>query len=464
MPVKTALGTAPLLVPLVCMLLSAAPPEPHLIVLDPGHSHAAAMQSSMLTGFSSEAHVYAPLGPDLTAFLTTITRYNQRASNPTHWSLLSYAGADYLAKMLQEQQGNLVVMAGRNENKIDAILASIQAGQHVLADKPWIIHPAELPKLEAALTTAEQKHLAVYDCMTLRFEPAYQVQRELVNDVALFGRPIEGSPQRPAVELENLHALLKYSGGLPSRRPAWFFDTRQQGEGIADVGTHLVDIMLWTLFPEQSLDYKRDIQILRAEHWPTVLTLAQFEKVTGEPAWPAFVRNAVVDDHLQYFANNSALVTVRGIHMSIRSRWEYEAQPGAKDTYFTIYRGSRAAVRLRAGREQNYVPQVDLIPNTAAEHAPVLAALQKKIETLQSRYPGLAAKDGEGEIRLIIPPSASPGTDSFTLLVKRFLGYLHDPNTLPAWEKSYMLAKYSITTGAVEAASQTSVSSHGDHD
>ena len=52
--------------------------------------------------------------------------------------------------------------------------------------------------------------------------------------------------------LENLHALLKYSNGVPQKRPAFFLDVRQQGEGMADVGTHLADLAQWTLFPGPS--------------------------------------------------------------------------------------------------------------------------------------------------------------------------------------------------------------------
>jgi hypothetical protein len=32
----------------------------------------------------------------------------------------------------------------------------------------------------------------------------------------------------------------------------------------------------------------------------------------------------------------------------------------------------------------------------------------------------------------------------------RFLGYLKDRSTLPAWERANMIAKYRITTEAVE--------------
>ncbi len=40
--------------------------------------------------------------------------------------------------------------------------------------------------------------------------------------------------------------------------------------------------------------------------------------------------------------------------------------------------------------------------------------------------------------------------DLFAQVAKAFFGYLGNPNSLPAWEKSNMLAKYYICTKGVE--------------
>ena len=34
----------------------------------------------------------------------------------------------------------------------------------------------------------------------------------------------------------------KTVSGVPLKRPAWFFDVTQAGEGLSDVGTHLIDL------------------------------------------------------------------------------------------------------------------------------------------------------------------------------------------------------------------------------
>src|SRR5262249_55936666 len=166
--------------------------------------------------------------------------------------------------------------------KIDRIVGSVEAGLNVLADKPWIITSADLPKLEAALDKAEAKGLVAYDVMTERYEVATLLQRELVGDAAVFGAAAAGSEGEPGVVMESVHHVMKAVAGVPNLRPAWFFDTRQQGEALADVGTHLVDLVPWMLFPEQAIDYRRDIQVLKARRLPTPLSRVELERVTGE--------------------------------------------------------------------------------------------------------------------------------------------------------------------------------------
>jgi hypothetical protein len=420
-------------------------PGLRLIEVDPGHPHAAALHAGMLDGFSDTAHIYAPLGADLTAHLNRVAEFNRRAKNPTHWSLEVYAGPDYLQRMLREPPGNVVVLSGRNRKKIDYIDAALRSGQNVLADKPWIIEAKDLPRLEAALRTAEDKHRIAYDAMTQRFDAAYQLQRQLVSDPEIFGEPAPGTPEKPSVRMENLHALLKMSSAGPSLRPAWYFDIRQQGEGIADVGTHLVDLVEWTLFANQSIDYRRDIQVLRARRWPTVLTREQFERVTGEKPWPDFLRDSVKDDRLQYFTNNDAVFTIRGVHVLVSVKWEYEAPAGVKDSYFASYEGTHSRIELREGAAEHYLPEVFVIPGLGYRE-PVLARLKAM------RPSGVVEPSGEALHVVLTPADRTRDENYFGLLADGFLGYVRDPKTLPAWETPNMVAKYYITTRCVQLA------------
>lgn len=128
-----------------------------LIVADPGHFHAALVQREMYPNLSPEVHVYAPVGPDLIDYLTRISRFNTRPERPTRWGIEVHACPDFLERMCRERPGTVAMFSGRNRSKIQGILAAIEAGINVLADKPLIIRREDLSALElrtSALQTA----------------------------------------------------------------------------------------------------------------------------------------------------------------------------------------------------------------------------------------------------------------------------------------------------------------------
>ena len=139
-----------------------------LIVADPGHFHAALVQKEMYPNLSPKVHVYAPVGPDLADYLTRISRFNTRREQPTAWELEVHACPDFLERMCRDRPGIVAIFSGRNDSKIHGIRAAIEAGINVLADKPLIIRRDDLPVLEAALSTAEEQGLILYDMSAAR--------------------------------------------------------------------------------------------------------------------------------------------------------------------------------------------------------------------------------------------------------------------------------------------------------
>jgi len=448
-----------LLVAALALAVQAAPPsqgegraaEPvRLMTLDPGHFHAALIQKEMYPGVSEVVHVYAPAGTDLAAHVNRVAQFNERAERPTRWQLEIHSGPDFLTRMLRERPGNVVVLSGRNRGKIDHIVASVNAGLHVLADKPWIVSAADLPKLENALATADAKGLVAYDVMTERFEITSLVQKAFVADAAVTGQVVSGTPDEPGVYMDSVHHLMKTVAGVPNLRPTWFFDTDQQGEGLADVGTHLVDLVPWMLFPEQAIDYKTDIRVLAAERWPTVLPLADFKRVTGTSAFPASLAARVKDGRLEYDGNTSLLYTLRGIHTRVKVSWDFEAAPGAGDRHAAVVRGSRARIEVRQGPEQQHRAELYIVPVSTADHARVAAAARARVATLQSSVRGLAIEDSGRELHVIVPDEHRTGHEAhFAEVTRRFLAYLQNPKAMPVWERSAMLAKYYVTTSGV---------------
>jgi predicted dehydrogenase len=427
-----------------------------LITFDPGHFHAALVQKEMYPGVDRRVHVYAPMGPDLVAHLGRVAGFNGRTERPTAWELEVHAGPDALARLLRERPGNVVVFSGRNRGKIDGIKAAVEAGLNVLADKPWVILPEDLPKLESALDAAAARGLVAYDIMTERYEITSILQRELVNDADTFGTIQAGTAQEPGVFLESVHYLLKVVAGLPNRRPAWFFDVGQQGEGLTDVGTHLVDLVAWVLFPGRAVDYRTDVNLLAARRWPTVLSRADFQKVTGEGDFPDSLRPHLEGDRLPYYCNTRVSYVLRGVHVTLNVLWDYEAAAGTGDTHFAVFRGSRARAEVRQGKGQNYRPELYVVANRRADHGGVVGALRQMVERWQGSYPGVAVEDLGAEAWVTVPDRYRVGHEAhFGEVTRQFLHYLAEPAALPAWERANMLAKYHVTTQGVRLARET---------
>ena len=162
---------------------------------------------------------------------------------------------------------------------------------------------------------------------------------------------------------------------------------------------------------------------------------------------------SVKDGRLEYFCNTCVDYTLRGVHVRIDIRWDYQAPPDASDTNRTVFRGGRSRVEVRQGKQENYIPEVYVVPNRPEDKAALGQALRRRLDALQPVYPGVTVEDAGEALRLVIPPALRVGHEAhFALLAARFLEYVKNPRTMPAWEKPNMLAKYYVTTRGVELA------------
>ncbi len=326
-----------------------------LITVDPGHFHAALVQKRMYEQVSPDVHVYAPEGPDCLQHIARINSYNGRAVNPTAWNEIVYTGPDFFAKMLSEKAGNVVVLSGNNKKKAEYITKSVTAGLNVLADKPMIIDPDDFPSLESAFTSAKEKGLLLYDVMTERFEVTTILQKLLSHKSELFGELKAGSREEPAVTKVSVHHFSKVVSGSPLIRPAWFFDVRQQGEGIVDVTTHLVDLIQWECFPEQSLN-TADVKMIAARRWPTLISKDEFKGVTGLDTFPDYLQQDIKDGALNVFSNGEMVYQLKGIYAKVSVEWKYQAPPGGGDTHYSIMHGTNCDLVIKQGAEEKFVP------------------------------------------------------------------------------------------------------------
>jgi predicted dehydrogenase len=421
-----------------------------LVTLDPGHFHAALIQKSMYKNVDSIVHVYAPEGPDVQLHLERIKAFNSRKENPTHWTEEVYDAEDFFEEMLAEKAGNVVVLAGNNRKKTDYIHKSLGAGFNVLADKPMAITSEGFQTLEKAFDVAKKNNLVLYDIMTERFEITSILQKEFSMSPEIFGALEKGTPDNPAVVMNGVHYFYKYVSGNVLKRPPWFMDVSQEGNGIVDVTTHLVDLVQWECFPEQIIDYKKDIEVFKAKRWTTDMTLHEFNSITGLKNFPDYLKSIVRSDSiLGIYCNGEINYRLKGVHAKVSVEWNYKASVGG-DAHYSILRGTKANLVVRQGVEQQYQPTLYIEPlHTDAFYE---TALMEQLKKIQYKYPGIELKKMNKQWMVIIPDKYKEGHEAhFARVTENFLEYLQKGN-MPGWEVPNMLAKYYTTTRALELA------------
>lgn len=421
-----------------------------LMTLAPGHFHAALVQKRPLHGVHHRAHIYAPLDADTLAHLGRVAAFNARAEYPTAWDVDLRAGSDYLDRFAREQPGNAVVLSGRNRPKIDLMAVAVENCLPVIADKPWIIEPADFPKVEALLHQADLREVLVWDMLTERFEITNWLLREFTRDRDLFGEWRAGTPARPALTLRSVHHLKKTVTGHRLVRPWWWFSTAISGEAIADVGVHLADLSMWLVAPDEAVDHTTQVQMLDADGARLLLTQEQFADLTGLPAYPPGLAPYVAEGNLYYAGHGGATYALRGVHVRIETSWEYEA-PAGGDTHECVACGTLATASIR--QTPGGHPELFLAATDPGRHAELVARLRDKCAALQRDYTGPEVLDDGREARVRLPEGwRTTHEDHFAAVMEEFVRYFHTPRAVPPWERTNALTRYYITTKAVELA------------
>ena len=424
------------------------------ITIDPGHFHAALVQNRTYDGVSPDVLVYAPDGADLKSHLALIDQFNKRAENPTAWKENVYAGDDFLAKFAAdsakrtaaENASKVVILAGRNNLKPDYYLAAADAGLNVLSDKPMAITKEDYMKLCDAAATAKANGRMFGDIMTERNEITTILQRELSRFGGVYGRQEAGTPDDPAVTKISVHHFCKLVNGKPLRRPGWYYDTKQQGEAIVDVTTHLTDLVQWEVFPEQTLN-RSDVHVLSARTWDTPITAADYEKSTGLKEWPAFLKASVdTNNVLQCKANGEFTYTLKGVHAKVAVEWHFMPPAGGGDTHYSLMRGSNAELIIKQGAEQGFKPVLYVKLREGADEAKTGKALEAAIAKINEKYPGVKAVSADGAEgatwKIDVPKKYDIGHEAhFSQVMQKFLEWMK-AGSMPEIERRNLLVKY----------------------
>ena len=141
------------------------------------------------------------------------------------------ATSDWRAAV-QRHDVELVIVATTNDALVETSLAAVQAGKHVLVEKPAARHVAELDLLIAA--AAQKNNVQVRVGFNHRYHPALLKARELVD----------------AGELGELMFVRgRYGhGGRKGYDGEWRANPALSGGGeLIDQGVHLIDLSRWFL-------------------------------------------------------------------------------------------------------------------------------------------------------------------------------------------------------------------------
>jgi predicted dehydrogenase len=286
--------------------------------------------------------------------------------------------------------------------------------------------------------------------MTERFEVTTVLQKLLSQNKDVFGKLITGSEEEPAVTKLSVHHFSKIVSGIPLLRPAWFFDVEQQGEGIVDVTTHLVDLVQWECFPEQILN-TGDITMVKAKRWPTIISQEEFKGVTGFDNFPDYLQKDVKDRKLSVFANGEMVYKIKGIFAKVSVEWKYQPPPGGGDTHYSVMHGTKCDLVIKQGAEEKFLPTLYFENVKGASMTEFASELKKISGTLP--YDSIQIEQvNKNTLKINIPDKYRvTHEDHFGQVTGKFLEYLK-VGKLPEWEVQGMITKYYTTTSALKMA------------
>jgi predicted dehydrogenase len=411
-----------------------------LLFLDPGHFHAALTLRVPQARAADEIFVYAREGAELRDFLALVDRFNRRTPDGTRWRPVVTTSDDPLGRLIDERRGDVVVLAGKNGGKARTLRCLHEAGFHVLADKPWLVDPADLADIRASL---DGWPLAA-EIMTGRHDVAAGLARKLVGTPALFGAFREDAP---AIEQESVHHLEKLVDGAPLRRPWWYFDVRVQGSGPVDITTHVVDQAQWLAGDDEASPV-----LLSARAWSTPVPAEAFRRITGAAGFPRELTPFVAGDTLSYRCNSELVYRIGRLAASASTRWNLAPSPGGADSSRTVAHGTRADVRMEQSERTGYRRKVFV--ESRAEAADVAQALRDTVAGWQGELPGLAvAPAGTNAYEVIVPAALDGGHETQFARVLDGVLRIVDEGRWPATLVQRTLGKYALLA---EAAAKTS--------
>ena len=233
----------------------------------------------------------------------------------------------------------------------------------------------------------------------------------------------------------------------------WYYDVAQQGEGIADVTTHLIDLVQWSCFPEQSIRRGRDVVLTDATHYPTLITLDEYKQSTRAEDFPDYLQKDIRNGVLEVMANGTLNFEMKGINVGIKVIWDYLTPKGGGNTSTSIKQGTRSRIEIVQNVETGFKKEFFVVKAEGVDAEEFDVAIESAIAELNGEEPYITlTSEGESRYRLEFSnESKSSHENHFGLVAQSYFRYM-EAGEAPAWERENALSKYWITTQGVERA------------
>lgn len=130
--------------------------------------------------------------------------------------------------MLQDVECDVVAIGDYYQKHGTMVLKALQAGKHVIVDKPVCTSIEELDAIEQV---TRESNLSVMSQFDLRGLPQFITMRNLIVQGAI--------GEVHSINVLGLHPLCMQT------RPQWYFEPGKQGGTINDIAVHTVDLAEW---------------------------------------------------------------------------------------------------------------------------------------------------------------------------------------------------------------------------
>ena len=221
--------------------------------------------------------------------------------------------ADY-AELLGDPQVDAVVVCLPNFLHFPATFAALEAGKHVLCEKPPTLNGSEMIVLQEE---AEKRGLIYFFSRQFRFTPAMRMARELI-------------AQERLGTIYFAEATWVRSRGIPSGIGGWFTEKKRSGGGaLIDIGIHALDAAWYLMGTPRPVSVTASV----FQNFKHLVAAPTFDVEDAAFAFIRFANNAVVQLKTSWAGNLTDEIP-QGLYF------------GRELNNCTIY-GTKATVRLK---------------------------------------------------------------------------------------------------------------------